>query len=51
MFPKYLTEYRKVKILKSEFKTEKSKKNKHKNNVALKENKTKYIKIDMMCVT
>ena len=37
-FPIYvsqiLIEYRKVKILKSELKTEKSKKNKHKNNVA-----------------
>ena len=54
-FPIYvsqiLIEYRKVKILKSELKTEKSKKNKHKNNVAWKENKKKYIKIDLMCVT
>lgn len=41
MFPKYLKEYQKIKIIKSVFKKEKSKNNKHKNNVVLKENKRK----------
>ena len=37
MFSKYLIDDQKVKIIKSEFKGEKIKKNKHKNNVVLKE--------------
>ena len=41
MFPKYLKEYQKIKIIKSVFKKEKSKNNKQKNNVVLKENKRK----------
>ena len=51
-FPNTLSikiEYQNVKIVKSEFKSEKSKKNKHKYNVLLKENKKKDIKLDMMC--
>ena len=47
MFPKYLIEYRDVKIVKSKFRCEKSKKNKYKSNVVLNEKK---IKIDMMSV-
>ena len=39
LFPKYLTEYQNVKIGKSKFKSEKSKKNKYKSNVVLKGNK------------
>ena len=50
MFPKNL-EYENVKRVKTKFKSEKSNKNKHKNNVVLKENKKKYIKIDMMSVS
>ena len=41
MFPKYLTEYQIVKIVRSKFKSEKSNKSKYKNNVVLKENKKK----------
>ena len=40
-FPKYLTEYPNVKIVKSKFKSEKSQKNKHKSNVVLKGNEKK----------
>ena len=38
-------------IVKSKFKSEKSKKNKHKNNVFLKETEKITFKIDMMCIT
>ena len=38
MFPKYLIEFQNVEIVKSKFKSEKSKKNKHKSNVVLKVN-------------
>ena len=48
VFTKYLMEYQNVKIVKSKFKSEKSKKNKHKSNVVLKGNKD--IKIDMISV-
>ena len=48
VFIKYLIEYQDVKIVKSKFKSEKSKKNKHKSNVVLKGNKD--IKIDMISV-
>ena len=37
--------------MKSKFKSEKSKKNKHKNNVVLKESKKITFKINMMCIT
>ena len=47
MFPKYLIEYQNVKIVKST--SEKSKKNKHKNNAVSKENKKDIIM--NMCVT
>ena len=39
MFPKYLIEFQKVKVVKSKFKSEKSNKHKHKSKVVL--NKTK----------
>ena len=35
LFPKYLAEYQNVQIVKSKFKNEKSRKNKHKNNIVL----------------
>ena len=42
-------------MVKSKFKSEKSKKNKHKNNTVLKEkrkeNKNKDVRIDMICAT
>ena len=41
LFPKYLVEYQNGKIVKSKFKSEKNKKNKHKINVVLKGNKEK----------
>ena len=41
LFPKYLTEYQNVKIVKSEFKNEEIKRNKHKSNVVLKGNEKK----------
>ena len=41
MFPKYLTEYQNVKIVKSKFKSEKSNKNKHQCNLVLNEKKKK----------
>ena len=50
LFPKYLIEYKNVKIMKSKFKSEKSRRNKHKSNVVLKGNK-KDMKIDMISVT
>ena len=43
MFPKYLIEFQNVEIVKSKFKSEKSKKNKHKSNVVLKVNVKKNI--------
>ena len=49
MFPEYLIEYQNVKIVKST--SEKSKKNKHKNNAVLKENKKKDIIINVCYVT
>ena len=48
MFPKYLIEYQYLKIVKSKFKIEKSKKNKHKRNAFLKENEKKDIEIEMI---
>ena len=47
MFPKYVINYQNVKIVKSKFKCEKSKKNKHKSNV---KGEKKNIKIDLMSV-
>ena len=41
MFPKYLIEYPKCKVMKSKFESEKNNKNKHQSNVVLKENKKK----------
>ena len=44
LFPKCLLEYQNAEMVKSKFKSEKSKKNKHKNNVVLKENKNDTLK-------
>ena len=43
LFSKYLIEYQNVQIVKSKFKNEKSKKNKHKHNIVLKGKKKKEI--------
>ena len=50
LLPKYLIEHKNVKIMKPKFKSEKSRRNKHKSNVVLKGNK-KDMKIDMISVT
>ena len=49
--PKYLIEYRNVKIVKPKFKSEKIKKSKHSKNLVLKETRKKDVKIDKISVT
>ena len=50
LFLKYLVEYHNLKIVKSKFKSEKRRRNKHKSNVVLKGTK-KDMKIDVISVT